>query len=146
MPKLTTSVPKYRLHRASGQSIVSIGGQDHYLGLHNSSASKEKYNRLVQEWLLRGRQPAVISGAKDSDICIAELCLAYFEEARNTYQKNGKPSSHLHNVHLIARNLAPCPLSPPLFSRLNFYGTLYRAYRSVRACHVSCFSACLQVM
>jgi hypothetical protein len=31
MPKLTKAVPKYRKHRASGQAVVTIAGQDHYL-------------------------------------------------------------------------------------------------------------------
>ncbi len=34
MPRLTQAVPKYRKHRASGQAIVTISGQDHYLGPH----------------------------------------------------------------------------------------------------------------
>ena len=32
MPKLNGRVPKYSLHRASGQAIVTLNGTDHYLG------------------------------------------------------------------------------------------------------------------
>ena len=32
MPKLNSSLPKYRLHRASGQAVVTLYGKDIYLG------------------------------------------------------------------------------------------------------------------
>ena len=31
MPKLVSSLPKYRLHRASGQALVTLSGMDIYL-------------------------------------------------------------------------------------------------------------------
>lgn len=33
-------VPKYRLHRPSGQAVVTLAQRDHYLGAHGSEASK----------------------------------------------------------------------------------------------------------
>jgi integrase len=33
MPTLKKALPKYRKHRASGQAVVTICGQDHYLGV-----------------------------------------------------------------------------------------------------------------
>ena len=39
MPKRTQSVPKYRLHKRSGQAVVSLGGKDRYLGPHGSLES-----------------------------------------------------------------------------------------------------------
>ena len=47
MPKLTSSLPKYRKHRASGQAIVTIGRKDFYLGPHGTKASKREYDRIV---------------------------------------------------------------------------------------------------
>jgi hypothetical protein len=32
MPKLLNSLPKYRRHKASGQAIVTLCGNDFYLG------------------------------------------------------------------------------------------------------------------
>ena len=40
MPRLLNSVPKYRKHRATGQVIVNLSGQDFYLGPHGTKASK----------------------------------------------------------------------------------------------------------
>src|SRR4051812_32704667 len=38
MPKLIHSTPRYRRHKASGQAIVTIQGQDRYLGPWKSKA------------------------------------------------------------------------------------------------------------
>ena len=40
-------VPAYRLHKASGQAVVTIAGRDHYLGRHGSEASRKAYDALV---------------------------------------------------------------------------------------------------
>ncbi len=34
MPRLTKAVPKYQKHRASGQAVVRLNGQDFELGPH----------------------------------------------------------------------------------------------------------------
>jgi hypothetical protein len=53
MPKLSdTAVPSYRLHKQSCQAIVT---RDICLGVHGTQASKDKYNRLVAEWIANGR-------------------------------------------------------------------------------------------
>ena len=38
MPKLTKSVPNYRLHKSSGQAVVTFEGVDFYIGLYRSKA------------------------------------------------------------------------------------------------------------
>jgi hypothetical protein len=55
MPKLSVSVPRYRKHPASGQTVVTIGGNGFYLGPHGTKISKAEYDRLVFEWLAAGR-------------------------------------------------------------------------------------------
>ena len=50
-------IPSYRFHKNSGQAVVTIDGHDFYLGLHDTPASKQKYARLVQEWLASSRAP-----------------------------------------------------------------------------------------
>ena len=39
-------LPSYRLHRPSGQAVVTLDGRDHYLGRHGSPASRAAY-----EWI-----------------------------------------------------------------------------------------------
>ena len=55
MPYLAHATPRYRLHRASGQAVVTLAGVDHYLGPWKSKASRIEYDRLVGEWLTAGR-------------------------------------------------------------------------------------------
>jgi hypothetical protein len=43
------SIPKYRLHRGSGQAFVQIKGKRHYLGVYDSPKSKEAYFRFIAE-------------------------------------------------------------------------------------------------
>src|SRR6478609_8109142 len=57
MPRLVNSFPSYCKHRASGQAVVTLCGQDFYLGPHGTKASKLEYDRLIAEWLARGRRP-----------------------------------------------------------------------------------------
>ncbi|HZN66330.1 MAG TPA: hypothetical protein VFB66_13660 [Tepidisphaeraceae bacterium] len=57
MPKLALDqVPSYRLHRQSGQAVVTLSGRDILLGKHGSRESRDKYNRFAAEWLANGRQ------------------------------------------------------------------------------------------
>ena len=85
MLKLSSAIPKYRKHRASGQAIVSINGRVHYLGLHGSRASKLEYDRLVNQWLASGRNP--LFGLPENLVeCpkLSEIINAYRREPRGT--------------------------------------------------------------
>ncbi len=57
MPRLPAdALPSYRLHKQSGQAIVTLAGHDHLLGPWLSKASRAHYDRLIAEWLAAGRQ------------------------------------------------------------------------------------------
>ena len=43
---------------ASGQAVVRLNGTDFYLGLWNTPQSRAEYDRVINEWLVRGRRPA----------------------------------------------------------------------------------------
>jgi len=74
MPKIVNVAPKYRRHRASGQAVVTLGGQDFYLGPHGTKSSKAEYDRLVGQWLAAGRR--LPRPAESSPITVAELAAA----------------------------------------------------------------------
>jgi hypothetical protein len=44
-------VPSYRLHKQSGQAIVTLNGRDILLGKYGSASSKAEYRRRTAEWL-----------------------------------------------------------------------------------------------
>ena len=87
----SSSFPSYRLHKSSGQAIVTVGGRDHYLGLHNTPESKQKYTRLIQEWLASNRAPVPTgpAGVSAAAVSINELTLAFWEHAKKYYVKDG---------------------------------------------------------
>lgn len=100
MPQLKHSVPRYRKHKASGQAIVTLNGQDHYLGPHGSRVSKREYDRRIGEWLATDRQPLV--GEADS-LTTIEAIARYWQHVRRHYVKNGKPTSEQHGIRSALR-------------------------------------------
>lgn len=104
MPRLTVKVPKYRLHKATGQAVVTLAGCDIYLGKHGSAQSKAEYNRLIGEWQINGRCGPPPSTTPEHVVSIDEVILAYVEHAKRYYLKNGKPTSSQEEV---IRSLVP---------------------------------------
>jgi integrase len=84
MPKLSeNTVPSYRLHRQSGQAVVTFCGRDILLGHHGSAASKAEYRRRVAEWFANNRQ----SIQEEADFSIAELIAAFKAHAEKYYRR-----------------------------------------------------------
>lgn len=86
--------PAYRLHKQSGQAIVTISGRDYYLGPHNSSASKAEYYRLKHEYFASGCSPNF--GAKLDKVTVVEV-LAGYKKHCLAYYGSG-PESEWHRV------------------------------------------------
>jgi len=95
MPRLTTKIPKYRLHKGSGQAVVTIDGRDVYLGKHGSPESKAKYNQVVAEWQLNGR---ALPAAHSREVTVNEVILAYLNHVKHYYVKDGRPTSSQHEI------------------------------------------------
>jgi integrase len=88
------SVPSYRYHKARNCAVVTLDGKDHYLGPYQSLDSVSRYDRLVAEWLARGRVAAPPVGNADpadastTDITVSGLVLAYWRHALDYYQES----------------------------------------------------------
>ena len=89
MPRPRSRYPTYRLHRASGQAVVTIAGNDHYPGPHESEESRQAYGRLVMEWVAQGRPRHI---RRSRDLTVAELCAAFWDYRKSKRQPNGQPS------------------------------------------------------
>ena len=102
MPALSVATPKYRRHRASGQAVVTLAGVDHYLGPYKSVASVAEYDRLVAEWLLRGRTGPPNTQA--DGLTVAEAIAAYWRHAKTYYRSaDGRPTSELGGIKTAFR-------------------------------------------
>lgn len=88
-------IPAYRLHKASGQAVVALGGKTHYLGLYDSPESHKEYDRLVAEWLGRG---GAAPPRRTGGYTMAEVAGAYLEHAKGWYVKDGKPTGQLERI------------------------------------------------
>ncbi|MBN2292168.1 MAG: site-specific integrase [Pirellulales bacterium] len=86
MPKSSSSrVPSYRRHKPTGQAVVTINGQDIYLGKWNKAASKAEYDRLIAEFLANGRRLH-----SEIESSVVEVINAYRKFAERYYRKNGE--------------------------------------------------------
>lgn len=90
MPKGRT--PSYRLHKASGQAVVTISGHDHYLGRHGSDASRKAYDALIGRWMAGGRGAVVET---DRGATVSEVVVGFWAWAKGYYVKDGKETSQL---------------------------------------------------
>jgi integrase len=81
-------VPVYRLHKQSGQAVVTLPDgfgrrRDILLGRYGTPESRKEYTRVLAEWGSNDRrlpQPAAAS-----DITVDELVLAYWKHAHDYY-------------------------------------------------------------
>ncbi len=96
--------PSYRLHKASGQAVVTIDRKDHYLGLHGTPESRLRYERLITAWM-QG-EPVPARGLESTeDRTVAEVCILYLRWSEGYYVKDGKPTTELANVKRAIKTL-----------------------------------------
>jgi integrase len=77
------SAPAYRLHKATGQAVVTLCGKDHYLGKHESGASWERYYRLLSEWKSLGGQ--IAPATPPQEVTVAEVMASFWAYAQQEY-------------------------------------------------------------
>lgn len=102
MPRLVHSVPQYRRHKRSGQAVVTLHGQDRYLGPWRSVASKVEYDRLIAEYLAANRQPPPEASDKPT---VSELAIQYWRYAKGYYVKDGRPTGVTPGIKIALRFL-----------------------------------------
>lgn len=98
----SSSIPSYRLHKQSGQAVVTLadglgGRRDVLLGKHGSAESRAEYLRVISEWEINGHRLPQI-GSAPSDRWVSELILAYWKFAETYYVKNGRATSQQERV------------------------------------------------
>jgi integrase len=108
MTARTPKIPAYRLHRPTGQAVVRIDGHDCYLGKHGTDGSRERYDRLIAEWLTAGRPvvPDPAGRPGHASLSVNELLLAYWQYAQQHYRSpEGTPTQELDNLRHALRHL-----------------------------------------
>ncbi len=114
-PRSNIRLPSLRLHKASGQAVVTVRGRDIYCGKHGTAEADENYRRVIAELLASG--PEVIRhigvtklGSRHHEfsppatraITVAELLLAYIEHAEGYYKP---PSREIEIIKIACRTV-----------------------------------------
>ncbi len=98
--------PAYRLHKPSGQAVVTLNRRDVYLGKHGSAQSKHAYKRLMLEWLAND---GYLPPAKTADLTVLELSNAYKQWAKRYYVRDGKPTVTYDKINMMMKYLGNGP-------------------------------------
>src|SRR5262249_51913117 len=112
MPR-PVSVPSYRLHKQSGQAVVTLpdglgGRRDVLLGPHGSPQSHTEYARVLAEWVAGGRRlpDRGAEGSAPADLTVNELLVPFWRWAERHYRDaDGNQARELENLRLAARPL-----------------------------------------
>lgn len=98
-------IPKYRLHKASGQAVVTLLGRDIYLGKHGSEESHARYYEEIARWQLQTALPES-DAAPTSQLTVNELFVSYWEYALIHYRKDGATTSEVSMIRQVMRELS----------------------------------------
>jgi integrase len=107
MPR-RNQVPSYRLHKQSGQAIVTLtdvlgGRRDVLMGPFDTPQSRAEFARVITEWESAGRRLVGAARRTGPSLSIAELLLAYWRFAEGFYVKDGKPTSEQDAIRSALR-------------------------------------------
>jgi integrase len=95
-------VPSYCIHTARNQAYVRLNGEMVYLGAPHSPESREKYDRLIAEWMQAGR--VYVKPADKQGISVNEILLAYRRYAGTIYvNPDGTPTPEVARVNRALR-------------------------------------------
>jgi integrase len=104
--------PSLRRHKPSSLGVVTLNGQDHYLG-HWPAGRKNPpetvrlaYDQLIAEWLGAGRRLQSVAAKQPEGISVNELILAFWGHAEQYYRhEDGTPTNELNNLRPSLRLL-----------------------------------------
>ncbi|MFM7243983.1 MAG: hypothetical protein ACKO40_07370 [Planctomycetaceae bacterium] len=111
-------VPSLRLHKASGQAVVTVRGRDIYCGKHGTAEASANYRRVIASLLASGpevirhlgnlrpggRRPA-FRPPTARPLSVAELLLAYVEHAEREYPAPSRETEIIKSACKTAREL-----------------------------------------
>jgi integrase len=100
--------PKYSHHKSSGRAFVVIDGKFVYLGDYGTQASRDEYDRVIGEWIARGRRSVLPTDATapEAGVTISMVIHAFWEHAKKYYVNcDGAPTSEQENLRQALRPL-----------------------------------------
>ena len=123
MPKKSPRLPRYRIHRGSGQAVIEYRGERRYLGVHGSQESLQEYARVIAAIKASSEMPEPVRRDEPRALTLNELMVQYLAFAATYYTKSGRPTGHVDNRikpalkilkqhfgHMLAKEFGPLAL------------------------------------
>lgn len=85
MGRPKTTIPKYSIHKASGQAVTHVNGKTVYLGKHNSPASRQAYGELLARLAAQSMLEKTERSLPVADVTVAELCIKFVTDELPRY-------------------------------------------------------------
>src|SRR5262245_44520768 len=96
MGRSRSPVPRYTLHKTSGQARVCYGGREVYLGVYNSPESLAEYERICAEIRPTAETAAAVAPTAKHRTTVNEVLLAFARFAVAHYRlPDGTPTSEV---------------------------------------------------
>lgn len=112
MPRSKSLKPKYCRHKASNRAFVVLDGRFIYLGRYGTQDSHDLYDRLIGEWIARGRQTPLKATdqpngpSAPTSVTISSLISVYWEHAKSYYVRaDGTPTHEIKTLRYALRPL-----------------------------------------
>jgi integrase len=111
LPRPKSLKPSYCCDKSSNRAFVTLNGRRKYLGppgSYNSQPTRDTYDRIVGEWIARGRAPdaAGSTQAGGGGPTVSILIAAFWTHAQSYYKgPSGKPTSEVAIFRRILRPL-----------------------------------------
>lgn len=86
---------------------MTINGKDHYLGPHGTKASHLEYDRLINQWLVTGRDERFgVPDEELGEITVAELINRFRKHCEKRYRRDdGTPTGSIETIKAIMKRL-----------------------------------------
>ncbi len=85
-------VPKLRLHKPTGQGVVTLSGKDFYLGRYDSAEARQLYAKLLPEWESTNR--SITFGEPVECLTMAQIALSYLDYAKSYHGTDSREYNH----------------------------------------------------
>jgi integrase len=105
MPRLVNRLPKYSLHKNSGQAKVRYGGKDKYLGPYGSPESKEAYAAFIAALPKPGGPAKLAQPARGVVLHVGEAAEHYEAHTLQYYSRDGVPTGEHTTIRYALRPL-----------------------------------------
>ena len=99
--------PSYRLQKSRNLAVVTIDGNDVYLGRYGSPESHERYSQLIAQWHAENHRalPLATGPRVPVRLLVKHLILRYWRFAEGHYLRDGQPTDELAAIRAALRPL-----------------------------------------